>query len=53
MLKITCYKADYLGEIKPDSEIEEAVWITSKDKEKCSVLLKHLLEDLVAKNLID
>lgn len=53
MVKITCYKADYTGEIKPDSEIEEAVWISSKDKEKCSVVVKHLLDDLVAKNLID
>jgi len=53
IVKITCYMGDFQGEIKPDSEIDRAIWITSKDREKCSLVVKYLIDDLLKKDLID
>lgn len=53
MVKITCYTADYEGEIRPDSEIEKAIWIDSSDREKSSLVTQLLIDDLVKKDLID
>ncbi|MGL4632724.1 MAG: NUDIX hydrolase [Leadbetterella sp.] len=34
IVKMTCYSADYTGELKPTSEIEELAWYTHADKDK-------------------
>ena len=36
MVKLTCYYADYIGELTPDSEIEELRLLSSADKKLCS-----------------
>ncbi len=36
IVKMTCYKADYVGEIKNAAEIEEIKWLNFTDKELTS-----------------
>lgn len=52
MVKITCYEANFTGELSVDSEIEEMAWLDSSDLDKCSVVVKHLFNDLKDKQLI-
>ncbi|CAE8596256.1 unnamed protein product, partial [Polarella glacialis] len=53
MVRMTCYEADYDGSLTPSNEIEELKWITSNDKGLLSVTGVMIVEDLVAKGLID
>ncbi|MCH2056585.1 MAG: NUDIX domain-containing protein [Thalassotalea sp.] len=52
MVKVTCYQAGFTGELSVDSEIEEMAWLDSNDVDKCSVVVKHLFNDLKDKQLI-
>jgi len=52
MVKMTCYAADFIGKIKPSSEIEEVAWLTHKDKDKSSPVDKIIFDYLKAKKLI-
>ncbi|MEZ4615877.1 MAG: NUDIX domain-containing protein [Caldilineaceae bacterium] len=52
MVKMTCYQADFTGTISAASEIAETVWISSKDKARCSLVLQLILEELQANHLI-
>lgn len=52
MVKVTCYQACFTGELSVDSEIEEMAWLDSNDIDKCSVVVKHLFNDLKDKQLI-
>lgn len=52
MVKVTCYQAGFTGELSVDSEIEEMAWLDSNDIDKCSVVVKHLFNDLKDKQLI-
>jgi 8-oxo-dGTP diphosphatase len=36
IVRMTCYTADYRGELRPDSEIEEIVWLTYADRGRVS-----------------
>src|SRR6478735_7441988 len=36
IVKMTCYMADFTGQLKADSEIEEINWLTYSDKDKIS-----------------
>lgn len=53
ILQITCYSGDFEGEIKPSSEIEKTAWLTYKDKEGATPMLKIILDWLKERNLID
>ena len=54
MVRMTCYMADFAGELKPSEEVEELAWIDSSfDKEKLSVTGIMILEDLKQNDLID
>ena len=54
MVRMTCYTADFLGDLRPSEEVEELAWIDSTfDKEKLSVTGIMILEDLKQKDLID
>jgi 8-oxo-dGTP pyrophosphatase MutT (NUDIX family) len=53
VVRMTCYTASYIGEIKPDSEIEEIVWFQHRDKDKSSPVDKIIFDWLKEKNLID
>ena len=46
------YTADFLGDLKPDNEITEMGWITSKDTDSVSPVDKLILADLKGKNII-
>ncbi|MCB0083472.1 MAG: NUDIX domain-containing protein, partial [Caldilineaceae bacterium] len=53
MVKMTCYQADYVGEIQIDSEIDELCWIRYGDHEKCSPVVVLILDWLLAQGLIE
>ena len=52
-VKMTCYTAEYSGELKADSEIAEIVWLTTADIESISPVDKLIFADLKAKGLLD
>ena len=52
VVRMTCYTADFLGDLKPDNEITEMGWITSKDTESVSPVDKLILADLKGKNIL-
>lgn len=51
-VKLTCYFADYDGELTPDTEIEEMAWLNSSNRDKLSIAGKLVLDWLVTKQLI-
>lgn len=53
IVKMTCYTAEYSGELKADSEIAEIVWLTTSDIESVSPVDKLIFADLKAKGLLD
>jgi len=52
MVKMTCYQAEFRGELTAAAEIAELIWIDSRDYAKCSPVLKLILDWLVARDLI-
>lgn len=52
MVKITCYLAEFTGEIQAASEIEEISWLTYEDKVKCSPVTKIIMDSLKLKGMI-
>lgn len=49
---MACYLANYQGELKPDAEIEELVWLTYADRSKSSAVDQIIFDYLKDKNLI-
>ena len=52
MVKMTCYTADFAGELKADSEIAEIVWLTTEDIDSVSPVDKLIFADLNKKGLL-
>ena len=52
LVRMTCYTAEYSGELQPASEIEEMIWFDSTGAEKSSPVDKLIFKDLLEKNLI-
>ena len=52
-VKMTCYTADFTGELKADSEIAEIVWLTTNDIESVSPVDKLIFADLNKKGLME
>ena len=52
VVKMTCYTAEYTGELKADSEIAEIVWLTMADIESVSPVDKLIFADLHGKGLL-
>ena len=50
---MTCYSANYQGELKPDTEIEELAWLTYADKSKSSAVDQIIFDHLKKHNFID
>lgn len=50
---MTCYVADYQGELKPDAEIEELAWLHYADKPKSSAVDQIIFDHLKNHDLID
>jgi 8-oxo-dGTP diphosphatase len=53
IVKMTCYTAAYTGDLMPDSEIEELVWLTTADKDKIADVDKLIFDYLKERSLID
>lgn len=53
MVRIACYTGDFNGVLKPDNEIEELGWFTSKDLDKLSVAGGLIVRWLYEKDFID
>ena len=53
ILQMTCYSADFIGGINPSSEIEEVTWLTYKDKEWATPMIKIILDWFKERDLID
>ncbi len=49
---MTCYLADYQGELTPDAEIEELAWLTYADKDKSSAVDQIIFDHLKNHNFI-
>ena len=52
LVKMTCYTAEYQGNIKADNEIAEAIWMNYSDREKVSHVDKIIFDDLNNKGLL-
>lgn len=48
-----CFQADYLGKLKPCSEIAEIAWLSYAEKSKCAPATQRVLEHLEKQQLID
>ena len=54
IVKMTCYMAEFEGELKPDSEIEEVIWLDYSNLDvKISPVDQIIFKDLFDKRLID
>jgi len=53
IVKMTCYTADYLGELQAAAEIAEIVWLNSYNINDISPVDKLIFADLKTKDLID
>ncbi len=51
--KLNCYMADFTGQLKADSEIEEIKWLNYSDKDKISEVDKLIFDYLKEKKLLD
>ncbi len=52
IVRMTCYTANFSGELKADSEIAEVVWLNYCDIENVSPVDKLIFEDLHTKGLL-
>jgi len=52
LVKMTCYMADFEGEMKASSEIQEIKWLGYDDLDKISPVDKLIFRDLYEKGLI-
>lgn len=52
IVRMTCYLADYTGELAPAAEIEEMAWLQYADKHKISAVDKLIFDHLKEKQLI-
>jgi ADP-ribose pyrophosphatase YjhB (NUDIX family) len=52
-VKMTCYMAEYSGDIKAASEIEEIKWLNYTDKDKISEVDKLIFDFLKERDLIN
>lgn len=53
MVRMRCYEADFRGEIQAAAEIEEVVWIRHEDKDRCSPVVKIILDRLKEQGRIE
>lgn len=53
IVRMTCYTAEYEGQIAPASEIEEVAWFTHQDKAKSSPVDWLILDWLKERQLIE
>jgi 8-oxo-dGTP diphosphatase len=52
-VKIACYSADFIGELKPNAEIEELAWLNHKDSDRYSLVAKIIMDWLLLEGMIE
>lgn len=52
-VQMTCYTAEFTGELKPDHEIEKITWLSYKDRLDSSPVDQLIFEDLHQKGYVD
>lgn len=52
LVQMTCYWADYSGQLQEAAEIEEMAWLTYEEWEKTSYVDKLIFDDLKAKGIL-
>lgn len=52
IVRMTCYTAEYRGELNPAAEIEEMVWFTHRDKGQSSLVDQLIFDWLKERDLI-
>jgi 8-oxo-dGTP diphosphatase len=52
MVRMACYQAEFCGTIMASAEIEEVVWMSYRDRDKCSIGGKIILDWLKEKGMI-
>lgn len=53
IVKMTCYEADFSGEIQASAEIEEVRWLNFRDKDLCSAVTQLVFELLKSEGRIE
>lgn len=43
-VRMTCYTADYRGELQPAAEIEEIAWLTNDDRQRLSLVARIIFD---------
>lgn len=52
-VQMTCLSADYIGELRPASEIEELAWLSYNDRERVSAVSRIIFDRLREMKLLD
>ncbi|MCZ8520318.1 MULTISPECIES: NUDIX hydrolase [Paenibacillus] len=52
LVRMACYYADYEGELKPSSEIDELAWLTYREVDRVSPVARLLWDRLRQENLL-
>ena len=52
MVKMTCYSAEFTGEVQASAEIEEVKWVAYGDEVKCSAVTQIILDYLKQQRMI-
>ena len=52
LVKLTCYFAEFTGEIKASAEIEEVTWLSYEDKVRCSPVTVMVMDWLKSASMI-
>lgn len=52
VVKMACYTADFDGELRPASEIDELEWLSFKDRDRASRVVQIIFDHLHEKNLL-
>ena len=53
IVRMTCYTAQYKGELSPSAEVEKLDWFDYSKREEVSAVDQLIFDDLKSKNLID
>ena len=53
IVRMTCYKSEYNGELTPSAEIEELAWFKHEDRFKSSTVDQIIFDELKKQDLID
>ncbi|MFB5265853.1 NUDIX domain-containing protein [Paenibacillus enshidis] len=51
-VQMTCYTAEFSGELQPDAEIAELVWLTYQDRERVSPVSRIIFDKLHEEKLL-